>query len=44
MGCSVERDIQMYEIARVRCAIADFRSYAKNLLEFGVLTKRNEGQ
>jgi hypothetical protein len=40
----VKRDIQRYEIAQVPGAITDFRSYAMNLLEFGVLTKRNPGQ
>ena len=39
LDCSVKRDIQMYETARVRCAIADFRSYAMAFLEFDVFNE-----
>jgi hypothetical protein len=41
---SVKRDIQRYEIAQVAGTIADFGSYAMNLLEFCALSKRNPGQ
>jgi len=44
LDCSVELGIQIYEIARVLCAITYFRSYAMVYLEFGVLTKRKPDQ